>query len=133
MLGGHTVAHGHARVLTRSLLLLLKVLVVGHLLLLLVRHVAGVHARARHVLLRRIYVVANILGCLRGDIGGVDAIFIGSGIRSIQTCLFEEVTRGQHIAQCQSRSAAGKMSHTWMRFLPSGLVTRGCSLGVVKV
>lgn len=67
VLRGHTAAHGHARILATRLLLLLEVLVVGHLLLLLVGHVAGVHAGTRHVALGRVDVaVSHILGGLGG-------------------------------------------------------------------
>lgn len=87
VLGWHATADRHG-VLAALLLLLLKVLVVGHLLLLLIGHVAGVHARA-HVALRRVYVVSHVLGSLGSDIGRVDAILIGGGIGSIQTGLMD--------------------------------------------
>lgn len=88
VLRGHAVAHGHARILATSLLLLLEVLIVGHLLLLLVGHVARVHAWTGHVTLRR--VVSHVLGGLWCDIGSLDAILAGSGIGRIQAGLHTE-------------------------------------------
>lgn len=84
---GHATADGHGVLATSLLLLLLQVLVVGHLLLLLVGHVARVHTGA-HIPLGRVdVVVCHILGSLGGDIGGVDAVLAGSGVRGIQTGL----------------------------------------------
>lgn len=88
VLRGHTVAHGHARVLATCLLLLLEVLIVGHLLLLLVGHVAWVQAWTRHVALGR--VVSHVLGGLRRDVGSVDAILAGRRVGSVQTSLGEQ-------------------------------------------
>lgn len=87
VLRGHAVADGHTGILATGLLLLLEVLIIGHLLLLLVGHVAGVHARTRHVGLRRIDIVADILGSLGWDIGSIDTILVGSRVRCIQACL----------------------------------------------
>lgn len=85
----HAVADGHAGVLTtRLLLLLLQILVVGHLLLLLVGHVARVHAGAGHVGLRSVDIVmGNVLGGLGRDVGGVDAILVGGWVGSVQASL----------------------------------------------
>lgn len=87
MLRGHAVAHGHTGILATGLLLLLEVLIIGHLLLLLVGHVAGVHARTRHVGLRRIDIVADILGSLGWDIGSINTILVGGRVRCVQACL----------------------------------------------
>lgn len=88
MLRGHTVAHGHAGVLTTGLLLLLEVLVVGHLLLLLVGHIARVHSGATHVGLRSVdIVVRHVLGGLGGNIGSVDAILAGCRVGGVQASL----------------------------------------------
>lgn len=83
MLGRHAVAYGHARILPTGLLLLLEVLVVGHLLL-LIGHVARVHAGGMwHVWLLGIDVVFHILGGLCWDVGSVDAVLTRGGIRCI--------------------------------------------------
>lgn len=89
MLRGHAVAHRHTGVLPARLLLLLQVLVVGHLLLLFVGHVARVNAcGTRHVgLLGADVVVSHILGRLGGHLRGIDTVFIGGGIGSIETGL----------------------------------------------
>lgn len=87
VLRGHAVAHGHTGILATGLLLLLEVLIIGHLLLLLVGHVAGVHARTRHVGLRRIDIVADILGSLGWDIGSINTILVGGRVRCVQACL----------------------------------------------
>lgn len=91
MLGGHAATDGHASILpTGLLLLLLKVLVVGHLLLLFVGHVAGVHpSRTRHVgLLSSIDIgVVDILGGLSRDLGSIDSILVGGRIGGIQAGL----------------------------------------------
>lgn len=92
MLRGHAAVDRHAGVLAACLLLLLEVLVVSHLLLLLIRHVAGVHARATHVGLWRIdAVVGDVLGSLGGDIGGVDTILAGGRVWRIQAGLRKEL------------------------------------------
>lgn len=92
VLRGHTAAHGHARILATRLLLLLEILVVGHLLLLLVGHVAGVHAGTRHVALGRVDVaVSHILGGLGGDVARVDAVLVVGGVRGVQTGLHEGI------------------------------------------
>jgi hypothetical protein len=58
----------------------------------------------------------------------VDAISIaGGGFGGVQAGL-----AGDHVRDADERMRKG-MQRTWMRFLPSGLVTSGCSLGVVKV
>ena len=101
MLRRHAVAHWHTSVLPTGLLLLLEVvLVVGHLLLLFVGHVAGMHSgRTRDVgLLGRgsIYVgVVDILGGLRWDLGGIDAILAGGRVRGVEASLDKEYKSGQ--------------------------------------
>lgn len=92
VLGWHATADRHG-VLAALLLLLLKVLVVGHLLLLLIGHVARVHARA-HVTLRRVDAVSHVLGSLGRDIGRVNTVLIGGGVGSIQTGLNEVLALG---------------------------------------
>lgn len=89
MLGWHSASNGHSWVLSTCLcLLLLEALVVGHLLLLFVRHVPGLYARlTRHICLLCIDgVVRDIFGRLGRNIGSVDAIF-GGGFRRIQAGL----------------------------------------------
>ena len=90
MLRGHPATpHRHTGVLPTSLLLLLEVLVVGHLLLLLVGHVAGVHSRgAGHVGLLSIDIAGvDILGSLCWDVRRIDSILVGGGIGGVQTSL----------------------------------------------
>lgn len=88
MLRGHAASNGHGILATSLLLLLLEVLVVSHLLLLLIGHVARVHARA-HVTLGGVdIVVSHVLGSLRGDIGGVDTILASCGVGGVQTGLY---------------------------------------------
>jgi len=85
VLRGHTIAHWHARVLaTCLLLLLLEVLVIGHLLLLLVGHVAGMHAGTGHIALGRVDVaVSHIFGGLGGHVARVDAVLVGGGVGGV--------------------------------------------------
>lgn len=90
VLRGHTVAHWHARVLATCLLLLLEVLIVGHLLLLLVRHITRVHAWSGHATLGR--VVGHVLGSLRWDIGSVNAILAGGRVGGVQAGLGEKIS-----------------------------------------
>lgn len=91
----HSVAHGHTGILATGLLLLLEVLIVGHLLLLLVGHIAGVHAGTGHVALGRVDIaVSDILGGFGGHIAGIDAILVGSGVGSIQTSLDQVLALG---------------------------------------
>lgn len=88
-MGGHSASNGHSGVLsTRLCLLLLKTLVVGHLLLLFLRHVSRLYTRlTRHVCLLCIdVVVRDIFGRLGGNIGSINAIFRG-GLRRIQAGL----------------------------------------------
>lgn len=91
MLGRHPTANGHAGILpTGLLLLLLKVLVIGHLLLLFVGHVAGVHpGGARHIrLLGSIDIgVVYILGGLCWDLRSVNTILAGGGIGGVEAGL----------------------------------------------
>lgn len=90
MLGRHPAPHRHPGVLPARLLLLLQVLVVGgHLLLLLVGHVARVHAAwSGHARLLRVDVaVADVFGGLGGHIGRVNAVLIARGLGCIETCL----------------------------------------------
>ena len=85
VLGWHATADGHG-VLAALLLLLLQVLVVGHLLLLLIGHVAWVQAGA-HVGLGRVDIVSHVLGGLGRDIGSDIAVLVGSGVRGVETGL----------------------------------------------
>jgi hypothetical protein len=89
VLRGHSIAHRHAGVLPTSLLLLLQALIIGHLLLLLVRHVTWVHARRTgNIRLLRVDVgVVNILGRLCWHLRSFNAIFVGGGIGSIEASL----------------------------------------------
>ena len=63
------------------------------------------------------------LGRVHGGFA-IDAIGVG-GLWSIEAGL-GDVSAMECGPRCEG-------CHTWMRFLPSGLVTSGCSLGVVKV
>ena len=86
----HSVApHWHTGVLPTGLLLLLEILVVGHLLLLLVGHVAGMHSRGTgHVGLLSIDVAGvDILGSLCWDFRRIDSILVGGGIGGVQASL----------------------------------------------
>lgn len=121
---GHA-ALWHSWVLIRRLLLLEVLLVVEggfgrHVRWW--RHVGGHAARlaGRHlsvVVLGRVY---------RGV--AIDAIcVVGRRLRRVQAGLRQSVLR-----VTMARESRVQV-RTWMRFLPSGLVTKGCSLGVVKV
>lgn len=89
MLRRHAVAHGHTGILPTSLLLLLQVLVVGHLLLLLVGHVAWVHSsRTRHGRLLSVDgAVVYVLGSFGRDIWSIDAILGRGRVGRIETGL----------------------------------------------
>lgn len=63
--------------------------------------------------------MANPPGMLLGGPG----IDIGPDVRPI----------GVPTGMEEGRVPWGALRHAWMRFLPSGWVTRGCSLAVVKV
>lgn len=90
MLVGHAVAHGHG-ILAASLVLL-EVLVVGHLLLLLVGHVAGVHA-GTHVRLPGWHVVlGDVLGSLGRRVGSVDPVLVGGRVRRVQASLHATIS-----------------------------------------
>lgn len=86
MLVGHAVAHGHG-ILAASLVLLLEVLVVGHLLLLLIGHVARVHARTHVGLSGGHVVLGDVLGSLGRRVGSVDPVLVGSRVRRVQASL----------------------------------------------
>lgn len=100
MLRRHATTDRHAGVLPTSLLLLLEVvLVVGHLLLLFVRHVAGMHSgRTRDVgLLGRGSIdvgVVDVLGGLRWDLGGIDAILASGRVGGVEASLDNEYMSG---------------------------------------
>lgn len=113
---------GHTSIL--AALALLQTLVVERLLLLLLGHVSTMWRRTGHARLRRRHC-RDIFWRVR-DIAAVNAIFGASRLGRIQTGLdapSQQMTEHTRAAKC----------HTWMRFLPSGLVTRGWSLGVVNV
>lgn len=87
VLGWHATADRHGVLTTSLLLLLLEVLVVRHLLLLLVGHIARVNT-GTHIPLGRVdVVVSHIFGGLGGDIGSVDTILTGGWVGSVQACL----------------------------------------------
>lgn len=94
MLRRHAAADRHASILTTGLLLLLEVLVVGHLLLLLIGHVARVHAgRTRHVgLLSTDVAVVYILRGLSWDVGGIDTILGRGRVGSVEASLQERIS-----------------------------------------
>jgi hypothetical protein len=89
------------------------------------RHVSSLrHARLlwRHVRGRRLF--------RRVDLTLVDAILIARcGLGGIQAGL----SQGDIISRMTGARRACDLVHTWIRFLPSALVTSGCSFGVVKV
>lgn len=109
MLRGHATTDRHAGVLpTRLLLLLEVVLVVGHLLLLFVGHVTGMHSgRTRDAgLLGRGSIdisVVDILGGLRWDLGGVDAILAGGRVGGVEASLDKEYKSGHNELQCRNK------------------------------
>jgi hypothetical protein len=74
----HPTSDGHARILATglSLLLLLEILVVSHLLLLFMCHIARLQTTgARDIRLRGVHAaVRNVFGRFCGNISGVDAI-----------------------------------------------------------
>lgn len=110
MLRRHPAPHGHPRVLSASLLLLLlQILVVGHLLLLLVGQVAWVHATGtRHPWLRRVGIaMADILGRLRGHIRRIDAVLVTGGFGRIETGL----QGGKVSSGTESRSGRGSRTY----------------------
>lgn len=109
MLGRHAVANRHAGVLATCLLLLLEVLIVGHLLLLLIGHIARVHARARHVGLGRIHiVVSDVLGSLGGDVGSVNAILARGRVGRIQASLDGDRVSGDEALIDNSKVPTGE-------------------------
>lgn len=96
MLRSHPVApHRHTGVLPTGLLLLLEILVVGHLLLLLVGHVARMHSRGTgHVGLLSIDIAGvDILGSLCWDFRRIDTILVGGGIGGVETSLETQTVR----------------------------------------
>lgn len=109
MLRGHATTDRHAGVLpTRLLLLLEVVLVVGHLLLLFVGHVTGMHSgRTRDAgLLGRGSIdisVVDILGGLRWDLWGVDAILAGGRVGGVEASLDKEYKSGHNELQCRNK------------------------------
>jgi hypothetical protein len=83
----HATGDWHGILTTSLLLLLLEILVVCHLLLLLVGHVARMNA-GTHIPLGSVdIVVSHVFGGLGGNIGGVDAILTGGWVGSIQAGL----------------------------------------------
>lgn len=88
VLGRHAIAHRHSGILA-TLLLLLEVLIVGHLLLLFIGHVARVHTgRPGHALRR---VVTDVLGRLGGDLGTLNAVLVRGRVGRIQAGLTDKV------------------------------------------
>jgi hypothetical protein len=127
----HPASDGHARILAASLgllLLLLEILVVSHLLLLVMCHIARLQAAgARDIRLRSIHAaVRDVFGRLGGKISSVDAI-----LRRRFGCV---EARLRDVSETEARRRFKfQEGGTWIRFLPSGLVTKGCNFGVVKV
>lgn len=106
--------------------LLLQVVLVLHGLSLLGRHVATGHTgRRRHAGSTAGHLVVLVLGRV-ADVVAVDAVLVGRRLGRVEAGLGRRVS-------IRSRGGAACAMLTWMRFLPSGLVTSGCSLGVVKV
>ena len=109
------------------LLLLLHVRLVVHRLFM--RHAIARRHRcrvARHAGLWCHLRMCAFFGRLDGRIA-VDAILVaGDRFGSVKTCLKNGISR-------VGSGRRGGQIHTWMRFFPSGLVTSGCSFGVVKV
>lgn len=108
MLLRHSASHWHAWILTSGLclLLLLEILIVGHLLLLLVGEIAGVHSSTGIVRTRSrdrgLLGVgrdgmggADVVRRFRRDIGDLDTILrAGSGFGGIKTRLCTSVSIG---------------------------------------
>lgn len=118
VLGGHPVANRHSRVLPTSLLLLLlEILVVGHLLLLFVCHIAGVHTRgSRDTRLLGIDVaVAHIFGSLSRNIGGINAILVGSRVGSVEAGLGFRGYQSHAKKVGMSKSYLDKVLSFWLR------------------
>lgn len=130
---GHARLRRHARVLRIRMRLLLQVVLVLHGLSLLGRHVAAGHAGCRrHAGSAAGHLVVLVLGRV-ADVVAVNAVLVGRRLGRVEACLRERVSRdGAGIGVGAMHHARCAML-TWMRFLPSGLVTSGCSLGVVKV
>jgi hypothetical protein len=60
-----------------------------------------------------------------GDFTSVDTILIAGWFWSIEASLEQRSAMLCHVS--------GNLCLTWIKFFPSGLVTSGCNLGVVKV
>lgn len=108
---------------------LLHILLVCHLLLLLRGDVVGLRhaASTGHVCLGRGNLsVVNFLGRL--DVGlAIDTVLAALGrLGRVETGL-----QKIHVRRRVDLRESGDL--TWIKFLPSALVTRGWSLGVVKV
>jgi hypothetical protein len=115
-------------------LLLGDVILICERLLLLERlgHVAWVHLRVAlgHAGARLLWGEVLRAGLLRGldRAGIVDAVLAtAGGFGGVEASLERSVSDARRVGGwCDVR-------HTWIRFLPSALVTSGWSLGVVKV
>lgn len=64
-------------------------------------------------------------------VGVIDTVVVALiGLGRVEACLYQyELALHSYERFFVRRCAA----HTWMRFLPSALVTSGCSFGVVNV
>lgn len=112
--------------------LLLQVVLVLHGLSLLGRHVAARHARCRRHGSAARHLVVLVLRRV-ADVVAVDAVLISRRLRRIEAGLGRRVSMHSARIGVQVMRDARCALLTWMRFLPSGLVTSGCSFGVVKV
>lgn len=115
----HAGLWGHARI-TPALLLLRQVILIGYLLR-VDGEVVGVHRRRLHA--RPALLGGEVLWCwFFGRLDGVlvvDAVLVVAGwLWSVEAGLNVILVTGQFVV-------AYERAHTWMRFLPSALVTRG--------
>lgn len=128
--GGH-LSVWHGRILAtllclREVLLILHCLLRSDGLLLLLHGTAAVwgHTTLRGHANALCLGVRVVLGRFHGRLAVV--VLVGaSRLGRVQACLSEISDASQTIH--------ARQQHTWIRFLPSGFVTRGCSFGVVNV
>lgn len=119
----------HTGILSGSLVLLCEIVLILHGLLRC--HASGVGLLLRcHSLWYHASSSWNLCMCIvlwGVDLGlAIDTILVaGCWLGCVQTCLVL-ISALLHVSR-------GMRLHTWIRFLPSGFVTSGWSLGVVKV
>ena len=120
---------GRHGILAANVLLILHILLVCHMLLLFGSHVMRGHssATARHACLwRRDLRMVHVFRRIAAFLFSNAVLIAGGGLRRIKTGLF-----GRMVSSLGGVLVT--VQQTWMRFLPSGFVTSGWSLGVVNV